>query len=136
MRGSQVVRSESSSAWIVYWYDALLCRPPTRMSCTGVRKRLAPGSRASSRRSRATIRSALSSRSDSGFSVTNIDPVFRCAPPVKPTTFATPGSARTIAMKSASFCRIAWNEMLWSAWMRPMSWPVSCCGKKPLGTIT
>ncbi len=30
-----------------------------------------------------------------------------------------PGSARTIAMKSASFCRIAWKEMLWSAWMRP-----------------
>ena len=39
-------------------------------------------------------------------------------------------------MKSASFCRIAWNEMLWSAWMPPTSRPVSCCGKKPLGMIT
>ena len=34
------------------------------------------------------------------------------APKVKPTTLATPGSARTISMKAASFCRIAWNEML------------------------
>ena len=25
--------------------------------------------------------------------------------------------------------------MLWSAWMTPISRPVSCCGKKPFGTI-
>ena len=31
---------------------------------------------------------------------------------------------------------IAWNEMLWSAWMPPIIRPVSCCGKKPFGTIT
>ena len=23
--------------------------------------------------------------------------------------------------------------MLWSAWMKPISRPLSCCGKKPLG---
>ena len=63
-------------------------------------------------------------------------PELRCAPPVKPTTFSTAGSLPTIFMKSASFWRIAWNEMLWSAWMPPTSRPVSCCGKKPLGMIT
>ena len=38
-------------------------------------------------------------------------------------------------MNCAIFCRISWNEMLWSAWMPPLIRPVSCCGKKPFGTI-
>ena len=66
----------------------------------------------------------------------NIAPELRWPPPVKPITFSTAGSWRTISTKSASFFRIAWNEMLWSAWMYPTSRPVSCCGKKPLGTMT
>ena len=35
-----------------------------------------------------------------------------------------------------SFTLIAWNEMLWSACSEPTMRPVSCCGKKPLGTTT
>ena len=38
-------------------------------------------------------------------------------------------------MTASSFCSIAWNEMLWSAWMPPIMRPVSCCGKKPFGMI-
>ena len=106
------------------------------MSCTEVRNRLAPGSLASLTRSRATIWSAVSLRSDSGFRVTNICPVLRWEPPVKPVTLTTAGSDWTILMKLSSLVRISWNDVAWSARMKPIRRPVSCCGKKPLGTIT
>ena len=66
-------------------------------------------------RRRAMTWSAVSLRSDNGFNAANMTPELRCWPPVKPTTFCTAGSLPMIAMKSASFTRIAWNEMLWSA---------------------
>ena len=50
------------------------CRPPMRMSCTGCRNRLAPGSRASLPRSRAITWSAEILRSRSGLSATNMKP--------------------------------------------------------------
>ncbi len=37
---------------------------------------------------------------------------------------------------SANLSCMAWNEVDWSTWMPPISTPVSCCGKKPLGTTT
>ena len=46
-------------------------------------------------------------------------------PPVKPTTLSTAGSACTMALARSSLSFIDWNEMRWSAWMPPMSWPVS-----------
>ncbi len=54
-------------------------------------------------------------------------------PPVKPTTVATAGSRWMMATTCLSFSPIACDEMLWSARSPPWSWPVSCCGKKPLG---
>jgi hypothetical protein len=62
-------------------------------------------------------------------------PELRWPPPVKATTVSTAGSRRTISTKLATFTRIAWKEMLWSAWIIPDSRPTSCCGKKPLGTM-
>ena len=41
-----------------------------------------------------------------------------------------------MSISCVSFCCIAWNEMLWSACNPPIIRPVSCCGKKPFGTIT
>jgi hypothetical protein len=41
-----------------------------------------------------------------------MNPRLRWPPPVKATTSATSGSWRTIPTKSATFWRIAWNEML------------------------
>jgi len=38
-------------------------------------------------------------------------------------------------MNAASFCCIAWNEMLWSPRIDMNRRPVSCAGKKPLGTM-
>ncbi len=105
-----------------------------RMSCTGTRKRFAPGSCKSFGRSRAITWSTLALRSLTGFSVMNMKPELRWPPPVKPTTFSTAGSLRTISAKSESFSRIAWNEMPWSAWIEPIIRPTSCWGKKPLGT--
>ncbi|MCY1233991.1 hypothetical protein D9M72_465580 [compost metagenome] len=68
--------------------------------------------------------------------MTNICPVLRCEPPVKPVTFSTAGSDCTILIKLSSLPRMAWNDVAWSARIKPISRPVSCCGKKPLGTIT
>ncbi|CPK88331.1 Uncharacterised protein [Bordetella pertussis] len=36
--------------------------------------------------------------------------------------------------KYSSLGTVAWNEVPWSPRKKPSSWPVSCCGKKPLGT--
>ena len=57
-------------------------------------------------------------------------------PPVKPITLSTAGSSAMSSTTAVSFCCIAWNEMSCAAWMVPVSRPVSCCGKKPLGTMT
>lgn len=64
----------------------------------------------------------------------NICPLLIWLPPVKPTTLSTAGSCWTMWMKSASLVRMAWNEIDWSAWTKPIRRPTSCCGKKPLGT--
>jgi hypothetical protein len=136
MRGSHSRNCSRSSAWSVNWYWAFDWRPPWRISWNGTRNRLAPGSRASRGRSRAMTWSALTLRIERGFSVTNMKPELRAPPPTNPTTFSTAGSERTIVMKSASFCCIDWNEVLWSAWIEPPMRPVSCCGKNPLGMKT
>ena len=31
---------------------------------------------------------------------------------------------------------IAWNELCWTARMKPLMRPMSCCGNRPLGPIT
>ena len=53
---------------------------------------------------------------------------------MKATTLATAGSVRTSSTYSRILSRMAGNEMSWSAWMLPISRPVSCWGKKPLAT--
>ena len=72
-------------------------------------------------------------RSASGFSETNMKPELVWPPPVNPTAVSTAGSCLRMLTNCVSFCCISWNEMLWSAWMMPISRPVSCCGKKPFG---
>ena len=55
-------------------------------------------------------------------------------PPMKEASVATAGSSRTIR---ATFCWssvMAVKEMSWAASVVPKMMPVSCCGKKPLGT--
>ena len=69
-----------------------------------------------------------------GFNATNICARLRWPPPVNAVTFSTAGSAMTMAMKLSSFSFIAWNEIDWSARMKPIMRPVSCCGKNPFGT--
>src|SRR6185437_7924324 len=53
MRGTQVSSSSKVSAWMVYWYCALPCRPPMRRSCTGCRNSRAPATLESLLRRRA-----------------------------------------------------------------------------------
>ena len=55
-------------------------------------------------------------------------------PPAKPVMLCTAGSASTTLRSASSLGTVAWNEVPWSTRKKPSSWPVSCCGKKPLGT--
>ncbi len=65
-------------------------------------------------------------RSESGFNVANMNPPPPGRlPPVKPTTVAIAGSERIMSTSCCSLPSIAWNEMLWSARMPPLSWPRS-----------
>ena len=66
----------------------------------------------------------------------NIRPVLVPPPPVNATTASTAGSCMTAFTNRVVFSRMAWNEMFCRAWIMPVSRPVSCSGKKPLGTIT
>ena len=52
-------RSCTLSDWIVYWYIALLARPPKRRSCTAWRNAEATGRRINCGRRRSMIRAAL-----------------------------------------------------------------------------
>ena len=54
-------------------------------------------------------------------------------PPVTAVTVSTAESARTVRTIWSIFSCIAWKEVVWSARMKPISRPVSCCGKKPFG---
>ncbi len=58
------------------------------------------------------------------------------APPVNATTLSMAGSFISVFTNCVSFPSIAWNEMLWSATIEPVSRPVSCCGKNPFGIRT
>src|SRR6266536_1461700 len=76
MRGAKALSSLRSVLCRVYWYCALLIRPPTRTSCTACRKRVAPGTWASFPRRRWITRSTETFRSPHGLSTTNMRPVF------------------------------------------------------------
>ena len=71
-------------------------------------------------------------RSAGGLSAAAMKPPPAEPPPEKPTTVAMAGSARTMSMACASLSPSALDEMLWSARMPAISWPLSWSGKKPL----
>src|SRR5258708_3097123 len=58
MRGAHSLRASGRSAWSGDWYWALPMRPPTRMSCTAWRQRVAPAMRTTFRRRRGITSSA------------------------------------------------------------------------------
>ena len=106
-----------------------------RRSCTGFRNSCTPVTRASFGRSLAITAWPLSpfARSLAGFRFMNMKPPPAREPPVKPTTVSTAGSFLMMLTSWCSLPCMAWKEMLWSARMPPLIWPVSCCGKKPFG---
>ena len=111
----------------------LLERPPIRRSCTGPRNTRSPVMRSSCGRSRATTARLPSLRSATGLRLTNMKPPPARLPPEKPTTVSTAGSLRMMSTASRNLSPSACDEMLWSARRPAFSWPLSCCGKKPLG---
>ena len=56
-------------------------------------------------------------------------------PPTNAMLLLTAGSDMTISLNWRCFTRIASNDTSWDAWIDPLSRPVSCCGKNPLGTL-
>jgi hypothetical protein len=90
--------------------------------------------RASFDRKRLITASAPTLRSRRGFNWMKARPVLLLLPPVNPVTFATAGSACTISINCFIFCAMAVKEMSCEACTDPIMRPVSCCGKKPLGT--
>src|SRR5438132_4182844 len=70
--GPHASSSRTSSPWSVYWYCAFPIRPPERTSCAAWKKAGAPGTTATRPRSLVITWSALTLRSASGFSMTNI----------------------------------------------------------------
>ncbi len=84
-------------------------------------------------RSRAMTWSAVSLRWSAGLREQNMRPVL--PPPTKPVTFSRAGSDWTAATYWFSRRSMPWNETSWAATMDPTMRPVSCWGKKPLGTM-
>ena len=94
--------SARSSLLSVYWKLLLPPRPPTRMSCTGLRKMLTPVIRDSLGRKR-PMTSRVASRSLLGLSMMNMKPPPARRPPLKATTLSTAGSALMIPTTFVSF---------------------------------
>jgi hypothetical protein len=80
--------------------------------------------------------SAVRRRSSTGLSWMNIRAVLRAPPPPNARTLSTAGSFWMIATYCFSLSASGPKETSWAACSEPMSRPVSCWGKKPLGTIT
>ncbi|MNY62249.1 hypothetical protein D3C86_1990350 [compost metagenome] len=55
---------------------------------------------------------------------------------MKPATLSTAGSLSTARRKISIFGCITLNDRPSSPRIMPISWPVSCCGRKVLGTLT
>ena len=133
--GTYAFRSAVLSACRVYWYCAFDWRPPMRRSCAAWRNVCASRMVASCGRSRFTISVELAPRSSSGFKATNRKPpLVAPEPPVKPTAFFTPGSARTMVMARCSAPFILTKDASCGPCRPPKITPLSCWGKKPLGT--
>src|ERR1039458_2729347 len=81
MIGPHLERSCTVSDWIVYWYIALLDRPPMRRSWTGWRNAEATGRRFNWGRRRLMISAALTLRCASGLSAMYIEPLLVAPPP-------------------------------------------------------
>ncbi len=86
------------------------------------------------------ISSAEELRWSRGFSAMVRLPVlvvaFTVPVPTKLATPATSGSRRTMSATSRWRSAIALTEMEGAASVTPMMTPVSCCGRKPLGTTS
>jgi hypothetical protein len=103
----------------------------------GFRKMFAPAIFEVLVRRRVSV-SSIEPRCLSGFSEMNMFAELRAPkppPPMKPVTFSTAGSAMMMSITSVSLSRVALKELDWSARICALTRPVSCVGKKPLGTI-
>src|ERR1035437_782590 len=136
MIGPHLERSCTVSDWIVYWYIALLDRPPMRRSWTGWRNAEATGRRFNWGRRRLMISAALTLRSASGLIAMNMEPLLVAPPPpVNAITFSTAGSF----LITAPICRmessIAAKDESGGPRTEPEIDPVSTVGKKPLDIL-
>ena len=127
--------------WMVYWYRALLPRPPMRRSCAGCRKAEATGRRSSlGRRRLITPWRGLAHIASAFFALAqrlegNKNRCRRC-----------PAAGKGVDMGHGRIGPDDVDQRLTEKFMKgkeascgpctpPGSTPVSCCGKKPLGIL-
>jgi hypothetical protein len=86
-----------------------------------------------------TVRASSALRSARGLRLMSMRPLFKVAllpsTPTSDDTLATAGSASTMRLTAWLRSAIAANEIEAGAWVVACNMPVSCTGKKPLGTV-
>ena len=135
----QVATSLASLPTSVYWYWARLVRVLIWMSCTGWKYRVTPGMPATLACRRSTTWLTVARRASRGFRM-----IFRCPAfgvgliELTPITVTTPSTSlsvrRALATVACSRC-ISAKETSGPASMTALTSPVSCGGRKPLGTM-
>ena len=112
-------------------------RPPICRSWSGMRNMRPPGTFGTLARRRLITCCDDTLRSLIGFRRTIMKALLMPpAPPMKPATLSTAGSASTALRKISIFGCMTWNDRPSSPRIKPISWPVSCCGMKVFGMLT
>ena len=142
-RGTHSASSAVSGVLSVIWYWARLMRSSMESSCTGwnqtpIVRRSASGRSAIRRRSRSMMASTSSARSSCDFRFSSMRPVLSAvllpSTPMNDDRLATSGSSSSWRATASCCFFMASNEMVPGACVTTWMTPLSCTGKKPLGT--
>ena len=124
----------------LYWNCARLLRVVICTSCTDWNDTLTPGMSPTSFWSLAMTCGAPAARSSRGFSTIVSRPVLAVRlegpTPITDAMADTSGSRCMVSATRVCNSRIRSNDTLGSAWVTAVISPVSCTGRKPLGTMT
>jgi len=140
VRATHSASSSSSGVDRVNWYWVRLTRSSMDSSCTGCSQAVMPGTRRSSSPSRRTMVLASALRLPCGLRLISMRPLFSVlllpSTPMKDDRLATSGSASAMAASACWRSAMAPKEMVCGASVTTWITPLSCTGKKPLGTVT
>ena len=120
------------------WYWVRATRSSMLKSCTGCTKMRMPLTWSLSRVRRSTTTGSAASRWSLGTNCKVMRPVLRLvlvpSTPMNEVRLCTAGSRSNTSARACWRCAMASNEVDWVASVMTCKLPVSCKGKKPLGT--